>query len=49
MKQRAIQKRHHLFSPWNVDGTVKSRLHLIFNGIALGCFISGDTYEIIEL
>jgi hypothetical protein len=28
---------------------VKSRPHLTFNGIARGCFISGDTHEVIEL
>ena len=38
-----------VISSWRVDGTVKSRPHLIFNGIARGCFISGDTNEVIQL
>lgn len=35
-----------VISSWNVDGTVKSRPHLTFNGIVRGCFISGDTHEV---
>jgi hypothetical protein len=38
-----------VISSWNIDGTVKSRPHLIFNGIARGCFIFGDTHEVSEL
>ena len=38
-----------VISSWHVDGTVKSRPHLTFNGIARGCFISGDTYEVRQL
>jgi len=38
-----------LISGWNIDGTVKSRPHLTFNGIALGCFISGDTRNVTQL
>jgi energy-coupling factor transporter transmembrane protein EcfT len=37
-----------VISSWSVDGTVKSRPHLIFNGIARGCFVSGDTREVIQ-
>jgi hypothetical protein len=36
-------------SSWNINGTVKSRPHLTFNGIALGCFISGDTRNVTQL
>jgi hypothetical protein len=35
-----------VISSWNIDGTVVSRPHLTFNGIALGCFISGSTHEV---
>ncbi len=38
-----------VISSWNVDGTVKSRPHLTLNGIALGCFISGDTHDVTRL
>ena len=38
-----------VISSWNIDGTVKSRPDLTFNGIALGCFISGDTGEVTRL
>jgi hypothetical protein len=38
-----------VISSWHVDGTVKSRPHLTFNSIALGCFISGDTHEVTQL
>lgn len=38
-----------VISSWNVDGNVRSRPHLTFNGIALGCFISGDTQEVTQL
>lgn len=38
-----------VISSWSVDGTVKSRPHLTFNGIARGCFISGYTHEITQL
>jgi hypothetical protein len=37
-----------VISSWNVDGTVKSRPHLTFNGIARGCFISGDTRAVTQ-
>lgn len=37
-----------VISSWSVDGTVKSRPHLIFNGIARGCFISGSSGEVIQ-
>jgi len=37
-----------VISSWNIDGTVKSRPHLTFNGIARGCFISGSTREVIR-
>jgi len=36
-------------SSWNTDGTVKSRSHLKMNGIALGCYVSGATGEVIPL
>jgi hypothetical protein len=38
-----------VISNWNTDGTVVSRRHMAFKGIARGCFISGDTGEIIDL
>ncbi len=38
-----------VISSWNVDGTVKSRPHLTLNGIALGCFVSGDSREVTQL
>jgi hypothetical protein len=38
-----------VISSWNIDGTVKSRPHLTFNGIALGCFISGNTRDVTRL
>ena len=37
-----------IISSWNVDGTVKSRPHLTFNGIALGCYISGNTGDVTQ-
>ena len=37
-----------VISSWNVNGAVVSRPHLTFNGIALGCFISGSTREVIK-
>jgi|GEM_PF-821104 len=37
-----------VISSWHIDGTVKSRPHLIFNGIARGCFISGETGEVVK-
>jgi hypothetical protein len=38
-----------VISSWNVDGTVVSRRNSTFNGIARGCFISGDTDDITQL
>lgn len=38
-----------VISVWNADGTVRSRRHLTFNCIALGCFISGETKEVTRL
>ena len=38
-----------VISSWKIDGTVRSRPHLTFNGIARGCFISGDTGEVTQL
>jgi hypothetical protein len=38
-----------VISSWNVDGSVKSRRYLTFNGIALGCFINGNTNDFIAL
>jgi hypothetical protein len=38
-----------VISSWNIDGTVRSRPHLTFKGIARGCFISGETHEVIRL
>jgi hypothetical protein len=38
-----------VISSWGVDGTVKSRPHLTFNGFARGCFISGDTSDVTQL
>ncbi len=38
-----------VISSWNVDGSVKPRRHLTFNGVALGCFISGYTHDITKL
>jgi hypothetical protein len=32
-----------VISSWQVDGSVRSRPHLTFNGIVQGCFISGST------
>jgi hypothetical protein len=37
-----------IISSWHIDGTVLSRPHLTFNGIARGCFISGDTQTVIR-
>lgn len=36
-------------SSWHTDGTVKSRPHLTMNGIALGCYVSGATNQVIPL
>src|SRR5262245_57024242 len=38
-----------VISAWRVDGTVRSRRHLAFNCIALGCFIAGETHEVTKL
>ena len=38
-----------VLSSWKIDGTVRSRPLLTFNGIARGCFISGDTQEVTKL
>lgn len=38
-----------VISSWKIDGTVRSRPNLTFNGIALGCFIFGYTQEVIQL
>ena len=38
-----------VISSWRVDGTVVPHAHITFNGIALGCFISGETNEVTEL
>jgi hypothetical protein len=38
-----------VISSWKIDGTVRSRPHLTFNGIARGCFISGGTGEVSQL
>jgi hypothetical protein len=38
-----------VISSWHVDGRVKSRPQLTFNGIARGCFIFGDTHDVSEL
>ena len=38
-----------VISSWSLDGRVKSRPHLTFNGLARGCFIDGATEEITEL
>ena len=38
-----------VISSWKINGTVRSRPHLTFNGIALGCFVSGDTGEVTQL
>ncbi len=38
-----------VIASWNVDGKVKPHRHLTFNGIALGCFISGYTYDVTKL
>lgn len=38
-----------VISSWKIDGTVVSRLHLTFNGIALGCFVSGQTRDVTKL
>lgn len=35
-----------VISNWSVNGTVRSRPHLTFNGIVRGCFITGDTQEV---
>jgi hypothetical protein len=38
-----------VISSWNADGTVRSRPYLVFNGIARGCYISGETRQITKL
>lgn len=38
-----------VFSSWSTDGSVKLRPYLIFNGIAQGCHIAGDTQHITKL
>jgi hypothetical protein len=38
-----------VISSWNMDGSVKPRRHLTFDGIAHGCFISGETGEVTRL
>ena len=38
-----------VISSWKIDGTVRSRPYLTFNGIALGCYVSGDTGEVTQL
>jgi hypothetical protein len=38
-----------VISSWNVDGTVASRQHLTFNGIARGCFIFGESQDVADL
>jgi hypothetical protein len=38
-----------VISSWGVDGAVRSRPRLTLNGIARGCFISGDTREVTPL
>ncbi|MEK7571882.1 MAG: hypothetical protein AAB553_06420 [Patescibacteria group bacterium] len=38
-----------IISSWHIDGKVKSRPRLVFNGIARGCFISGETGQVINL
>ena len=38
-----------IISSWNIDGTVRSRPRLTFNGIARGCFIAGATHDVIPL
>lgn len=43
METRAI------ISSWYVDGSVKSRRYLTFNGVALGCFIEGRSHEVVSL
>jgi hypothetical protein len=35
-----------VISSWHLDGTVVSRPHPIFNGIARGCYIDGNTGEV---
>lgn len=37
-----------VISSWHIDGKVKSRPDLTFNGIALGCFITGSTREVTQ-
>jgi hypothetical protein len=36
-------------SSWGTDGTVKSRPHLMMNGIARGCYVFGATGEVTPL
>ena len=38
-----------VISSWNIDGRVRSRPSLTFNGIARGCFIAGDTHAVTPL
>lgn len=38
-----------VISSWHTDGTVRSRPHLTFNGIARGCYIDGASGEVTPL
>lgn len=38
-----------VITSWGADSSVKSRRHLTFNGIALGCFVNGNTHKVIIL
>jgi hypothetical protein len=38
-----------VITSWGVDASVKSRRHLTFNGIALGCFVYGDSHNVTVL
>jgi hypothetical protein len=38
-----------VITSWGVDGSVKSRRHLTLNGIALGCFVYGDSHNVTVL
>lgn len=35
-----------VITSWHTDGSVKSRRHLTFDGIALGCFVEGATHNV---
>jgi hypothetical protein len=50
----ALEGRRYLettavISSWSTDGTVRSRPHLMMNGIAYNCFVNGETGEIVEI